>query len=473
MFQDHVRIAIRIAKAPDLLRPVRRTLWHRGSFNTRRDTVAQSKSAFHSKQGTSPHELDNLNALIERYHSQRGGMRSYHIALEDFAPSNFTRLARWLGFGSCSFSQIPTSNRASSYVPDAEGVEVHCDQSSRSSEAERIDSQLTFGIKVCLSSSAPTCIEPSVGNMSLAVSQHMSDFAERRRALGDLVQSIRVRYSSPIIVAYEGKHVYEHTCAQCVYFRMQGPLRGLSAGRNLIVRLTSTPFLMIMDDDVLFHDATRVGVLVRHLLHDLSLALVAACYHPADCYAYSFATKEGGMLLEEVAQRADGGLHVAQLTHNVFVARTSVLRKQHWDERQLMIEHETFFANLEATGHRVAFDPNVTVVHRAEARTKEYLGESLRFSESRYLQYLCRNFPRIQWWSLVSLRPSFKLSAAYTPAPPRHRSRQLGTKSIQYACSPPHSALAHALSPMSSSIALRKSRKRIGISIIKMRELPP
>ena len=114
---------------------------------------------------------------------------------------------------------------------------------------------------------------------------------------------------------------------------------------------------MILDDDVLFHNATNVGRLIGHLRADPTLALVAACHHPHDCYAHSFVVEGSTVHQRAVRSEQAAGLHLSDITHNVFVARAPLLKAHPWDERQQMLEHETFFLNLKALHYQVGFDP--------------------------------------------------------------------------------------------------------------------
>ena len=93
---------------------------------------------------------------------------------------------------------------------------------------------------------------------------------------------------------------------------------------------------MIMDDDVLFDEATRVGVLLTHLRADPSLALVAGCYAPHDCYAYNLrpctdasACAGAYTMTSERAVPTSLASEVsrADVVHNLFVARAQVLRQ--------------------------------------------------------------------------------------------------------------------------------------------------
>ena len=85
-----------------------------------------------------------------------------------------------------------------------------------------------------------------------------------------------------------------------------------------------------------------------------------------------------------------------------------------WDNRQQMMEHETFFLKLVVAGHRVGFDPSVTIRHLRAASSSEYIATSLRYREARFLQYLCRNFPRVSTWSLPFVFVDC-LQSSYTP----------------------------------------------------------
>ena len=213
--------------------------------------------------------------------------------------------------------------------------------------------------------------------------KHMSDHAERRRSLAELIASVRQHHSTlPILVAVEGAHTYldgpYETFLHCGSGNAIGCAEGLAAGRNALVAHARTEFVMIVDDDVLFHAHTRLDVLVAQLRADAALALVAACSHPADCYAHNFASDGPGSLrLDAVAtpaQRAASSAPVAaHVVHNAFVARTAVLRAHPWDARQRslhtppiplllppppspplplprIMEHETFFFALASAG---------------------------------------------------------------------------------------------------------------------------
>lgn len=163
------------------------------------------------------------------------------------------------------------------------------------------------------------------------------------------------------------------------------------------------------DDDVLFHHGTKLEALVAHLQRNSQLALVAGCYYPAVCYAQNLVVKDRTVLAEHVPSagpNVSSSLVHATLVQNAFVARVQTLRDHLWDDRQQVMEHETFFASLAADGHRIGFDPSVTLLHSKAERSYEYF--VARHRETHFLQYMCRNFPRIDAWHL----PFYQLDCA-------------------------------------------------------------
>ena len=162
--------------------------------------------------------------------------------------------------------------------------------------------------------------------------KHMADYAERRESLVQLLASTRERHPTlPILVAYEGEQDwYEARGAsgeEYIRCGAQSGTAGLAAGRNAIIQHVRSEFVMIVDDDVQFHAGTHLGTLVSHLHHDPGLALVAACYHPVECYAHNFVSDGTNVRLDAVAVDLSLAAPIrAQVVHNAFVARTEVLR---------------------------------------------------------------------------------------------------------------------------------------------------
>ena len=152
--------------------------------------------------------------------------------------------------------------------------------------------------------------------------KHMADFAERRELLAQLLGSIEAHYPGvPTIVAYEGEHSYPSRAGHTTYVKLSDTALGLSAGRNAVVRRATTEFVMILDDDVLLHEGSRLATLVGHLRRDPALDLVAACYRSPgkegeDCYASKFTTDGRRVTTTPVRIERGAGAQRADVTHN-------------------------------------------------------------------------------------------------------------------------------------------------------------
>ena len=186
--------------------------------------------------------------------------------------------------------------------------------------------------------------------------KHTSNFARRRVMLNMLLRSVRQHHgpSLPILVADDGG---SPDLAALVSFGAQHialpAASGLSHGRNAIVLATRTPFLALMDDDVLFHGATSLLTLLEALRGSPKTALAGGCYHDMrfdkrDCFNLRFDVDDGGAVVH--AKKAhgltDSGCYPVDATHNFFLGRTAVLRRFGWDPRQRVMEHESFFYQL-------------------------------------------------------------------------------------------------------------------------------
>jgi len=114
-------------------------------------------------------------------------------------------------------------------------------------------------------------------------------YVGRRRSLQALLRSIRAMYGAQlrIHVAHElhgtRKRAAEAHLKLILVESNALPvllpnLAGLSAGRNALVESVTTPFVLISDDDVYFHEGTSLGTLLRVLLSQPKAALACGCY---------------------------------------------------------------------------------------------------------------------------------------------------------------------------------------------------
>lgn len=246
--------------------------------------------------------------------------------------------------------------------------------------------------------------------------KHTSTFPRRRQMLALLVQSIRDRYGLPlrVLVADDGGRPDTEMLASFSAELISLPSRaGLSYGRNALVQATRTPFVAIMDDDVLFDASTSLEALYEALHTHPGAALAAGCYRDVrfgghvDCFALHFEPDESGAVVRARAVESEpgwSGCRPVHAAHNFFVARTATVTRFGWDPRQRVMEHETFFYQLFLNEQPVLSCPGVSVRHNT-TRDNEYRERSFRLQERRFMQYLCKNFaelarfytPHMQW----------------------------------------------------------------------------
>lgn len=189
--------------------------------------------------------------------------------------------------------------------------------------------------------------------------KHTSRFARRREMLGLLLLSVRQRLgAAPRILVADDGGAADHASlrrAGAELIRLPAAA-GLSFGRNELVAATRTPYLAMLDDDVLLHEASRLDVLLARLKANPSAALAAGCYYDLrfgseDCFNLRFDAEEGGAVVRALPLQPapSTGCTRVHAAHNFFVARTETLRRFGWDPRQKVREHETFFLTLTPT----------------------------------------------------------------------------------------------------------------------------
>ena len=231
--------------------------------------------------------------------------------------------------------------------------------------------------------------------------KHTSRFERRRLMLRTLVESIRTHlgFGIQILVADDGGLADPSSLLGAEVIALP-PAAGLSAGRNALVHRTRTPFLALLDDDVIFHQQTRLDVLLGALRQNPKAVLAAGCYMDLrftreDCFNLRFETDEGGRVVRAKQVMAGvSGCERVHATHNFFVARTAALRRFGWDPRQKVMEHETFFYQLFLNQQEVIACANVSVRHNT-TRDDQYRERSFRLQEGRFMQYLCKNYPEV------------------------------------------------------------------------------
>lgn len=175
--------------------------------------------------------------------------------------------------------------------------------------------------------------------------------------------------------------------------------RGINDCRNKIVNRAndnSSELVAIFDDDVIVPPGA-LEILSNTLLSNANFDLLAGCYQ-YDCYAHWFVFHERSLSLDPVVDfEQDSTVPIAaHLVQNAFLARTRSIGRSPFDERAHVMEHELNFLALNAMGLEVGFVPSVRFGHMPTPTTYDVPYAHSRHREAEYLQWTCKNFPKIQ-----------------------------------------------------------------------------
>ena len=153
---------------------------------------------------------------------------------------------------------------------------------------------------------------------------------------------------------------------------------GLSASRNELASQCQTSFLLILDDDFIFTEQTRIESLVSVLDADDWIGVAGgrlklgkymegpACVFTPD-----------GTVTETTAatEHTDDGVEFIRCEHvlNFALFRLALLEDERWDANLKMGEHWEFFYRLKQRTHwQVASVPSVVAKHCRDSSSQEY-----------------------------------------------------------------------------------------------------
>jgi GT2 family glycosyltransferase len=200
---------------------------------------------------------------------------------------------------------------------------------------------------------------------------------ERPRSLDRLVRSIRRHYPQlRVIVGDDSVTAYPRTDVD--YVRLPVDI-GVAAGRNALLELVDTPYLLTLDDDIAFAEGTRVErlaqTLERHAAAVVSGDLI-------DCErAFPLRTRRRRQVYHGIIRREGDSLRLipghdsilgeayqCDFTPQFFLARTAVIRQVGGWFAPLKMDHQQeLFLRLKESGYRVLHRPDVWAEHWQES----------------------------------------------------------------------------------------------------------
>lgn len=122
---------------------------------------------------------------------------------------------------------------------------------------------------------------------------------------------------------------------------------GLSAGRNVLVDNTSTPYLFLMDDDYIFNKSINLEEIYNKLI-DLDLDLLAGTvsdgvnqHATPRNYHGTFSLKNDILYVKKNHHDAEWDSDVMKIDFamNLFLAKTETLKDVRWEEKLKLAEH--------------------------------------------------------------------------------------------------------------------------------------
>ena len=224
---------------------------------------------------------------------------------------------------------------------------------------------------------------------------------ERQDCLRRLLRSIVQRgYIFPVLVADDSLKPYRDAVVAefggLVTHYLVLPFDvGLSAGRNAMLPLVHTPYLLLCDDDFVFDERTDLAHMQR-LLEGSGMDLLGGVYYDRAPFSWrdlmsATARLDGLRLLTLAGFEVPRKLHFnfaragpqnwrtveveytppvvrCDLASNFFLARTGPLRDVvgGWDASLKLAEHRSFFLAAKRHGLRVGHTEEVGVVHVRE-----------------------------------------------------------------------------------------------------------
>ena len=168
----------------------------------------------------------------------------------------------------------------------------------------------------------------------------------RPRAIRRCVRSIRKLYPRiRIFVADDSGHkTYDGSNGHVDAYYLLPRDSGASCGRNYLVRQVTTEYVMVVDDDTIFDESTRIEYATEVLDSTPAIDMVAGFYRPARWWG-CLEVDTGTGTLKRVFQKAKGvvaGFPIYDFVPQFYVARTQKIKEIGWDNELKTLDHLQF-----------------------------------------------------------------------------------------------------------------------------------
>lgn len=153
---------------------------------------------------------------------------------------------------------------------------------------------------------------------------------------------------------------------------------GISAGRNRLVENCQTEYCLILDDDCIFLPETNLEVLVADLKERNLDILQPLVIEESTPLTYQGIIKLEGDVIRHVPEDRDG---LYDYVLNIFLAKTSILRVNKWDERFKTGEHAQYFKD-----HKGKM--RISVCDKAKIEHKHYFNKEYQSYRDKAYDYI-------------------------------------------------------------------------------------
>lgn len=157
---------------------------------------------------------------------------------------------------------------------------------------------------------------------------------------------------------------------------------GVCVGRNELVKLVETDYVLVGDDDFYYNKDAKVDLMHKFLEFNDNFDLIGGrVIQDGVVRNYQGYIEHKGNHFKSTAidpetvqteyQFGESGERLAycpaDLTFNFFVARTEKVKEVPWDEEiKVAYEHFSWFYDFKVAGKKVAFTPDAIVIHKPE-----------------------------------------------------------------------------------------------------------
>lgn len=201
-------------------------------------------------------------------------------------------------------------------------------------------------------------------------------YFKRQQGLIRLLESINRYYpEADITIAAQGEDI---DIPGCTVFRLPEDY-GLSASRNYLVKNTTKPYVLILEDDFIFKNATDIKLMVELLESDKYVGVVGGVVeeHGQEIHFEHFPHKKE-RILEHIPDGDDyykyRGITYKQTgcVLNFALFKREVFDSVMWDNQLKLCDHNDFYLRLKQTPWTILYTPQVVIDTKKDYDTREY-----------------------------------------------------------------------------------------------------